>query len=151
MHRRSPLRGWGVGLHPFCFVVRFFYPSLPPIFSLILVQSYRFLACGLACPVTHLSTLQAFFRRASTGNRLRKSFCFLRMKRYIVETFIKRTLPIQRTRAVSKFHSPSSFDDGKRAESTKHDFRCPICRSAIGQTNYLICASRRQLTFPFCC
>ena len=40
---------------------------------------------------------------------------------------------------------------GKRAERTKLDFRCPICRSAIGQASCLICARRRQLTFPFCC
>ena len=38
---------------------------------------------------------------------------------------------------------------GKRAERTKRDLRCPICRSAIGQANCLICARRRQLTFPF--
>ena len=31
---------------------------------------------------------------------------------------------------------------GKRAERTKHDFRTPICRSAIGQA---------KLTFLFCC
>ena len=35
---------------------------------------------------------------------------------------------------------------GKRAERTKLDFRCPICRSAIGQARCLICARRRQLT-----
>ena len=40
---------------------------------------------------------------------------------------------------------------GKCAEKTKHDFRCSICRSAIGQASCLICARRRQLTFPFCC
>ena len=40
---------------------------------------------------------------------------------------------------------------GKRAERTKLDFRCPIYHSAIGQASYLICARRRQLTFPFCC
>ena len=40
---------------------------------------------------------------------------------------------------------------GKRAERTKLDFRCPICRSAIGQASCLICARRCQLTFPFCC
>ena len=44
---------------------------------------------------------------------------------------------------------------GKRAERTKLDFRCPICRSAIGQASCLICARRRQpgrqLTFHFCC
>ena len=40
---------------------------------------------------------------------------------------------------------------GKRAERTKLDFRCPICRSAIGQASCLICARRRQLTFPLCC
>ena len=34
---------------------------------------------------------------------------------------------------------------GKRAETTKRDFRCPICRSAIGQATH-----RRQLLFPFC-
>ena len=39
----------------------------------------------------------------------------------------------------------------KRAENTKHDLRCPICRSAIGQASCLICARRRQLTFPFFC
>ena len=38
---------------------------------------------------------------------------------------------------------------GKRAERTKLDFRCPICHSAIGQASCLICARRRQLTFPF--
>ena len=27
---------------------------------------------------------------------------------------------------------------GKRAERTKHDFRCPICRSAIDQASCLI-------------
>ena len=31
---------------------------------------------------------------------------------------------------------------GKRAERTKHDFRCSICRSAIGQASCLICARR---------
>ena len=31
---------------------------------------------------------------------------------------------------------------GKRAERTKHKFRCPICRSAIGQASCLICARR---------
>ena len=40
---------------------------------------------------------------------------------------------------------------GKRAKTTKLDFRCSICRSAIGQTSCLICACRRQLTFPPCC
>ena len=40
---------------------------------------------------------------------------------------------------------------GKRTERTKHDFRFPVCRSAIGQASCLICACRRQLTFPFCC
>ena len=39
---------------------------------------------------------------------------------------------------------------GKRAERTKLDFRCPICRTAIGQASYLTWASRRQPTFPFC-
>ena len=39
---------------------------------------------------------------------------------------------------------------GKRAKRTKRDFRCSICRSAIGQVSCLICARRRQLTFPFC-
>ena len=34
---------------------------------------------------------------------------------------------------------------GKRAERTKHDFRCSICCSAIGQNSCLICARRRQL------
>ena len=36
---------------------------------------------------------------------------------------------------------------GKRAERTKHDFWCSICRSAIGQDSCLICARRCQLTF----
>ena len=40
---------------------------------------------------------------------------------------------------------------GKCAERNRHDFRCPICRSAIGQASCLICARRRQLTFLFCC
>ena len=40
---------------------------------------------------------------------------------------------------------------GKRAERTKHDFRSPICRSAIGQASCLICARRRLMTFLFCC
>ena len=40
---------------------------------------------------------------------------------------------------------------GKRAERTKHDFRCSICRSAIGQGSCLICTRHRRLTFPFCC
>ena len=31
---------------------------------------------------------------------------------------------------------------GKRAERTKHDFRCPICCSAIGQVSCLIFARR---------
>ena len=29
---------------------------------------------------------------------------------------------------------------GKRADRTKHDFRCPICRSTIDQASCLICA-----------
>ena len=40
---------------------------------------------------------------------------------------------------------------GKRAVRTKLDFRCPICRSAIGQASCLMCARNRQLTPPFCC
>ena len=40
---------------------------------------------------------------------------------------------------------------GKRAESTKLDLQCPICRSATGQASSLICARRRQLTFLFSC
>ena len=40
---------------------------------------------------------------------------------------------------------------GKRAERTKDDFRCSICRSATGQASCLIFARRRQLMFPFCC
>ena len=32
---------------------------------------------------------------------------------------------------------------GMRAERTQHDFRCPICRSAIGQGCSLFCARRR--------
>ena len=40
---------------------------------------------------------------------------------------------------------------GKRAERTKRVFRCAIYRSVIGQATCLICARRRQLTFPFCC
>ena len=40
---------------------------------------------------------------------------------------------------------------GKRAERTKRDSQCLTCRSAIGQASCLICARRRQLTFPFCC
>ena len=39
----------------------------------------------------------------------------------------------------------------KRAKTTKLDFRCSICRSAIGQSSCLICACRRQPTFRFCC
>ena len=60
----------GVGLHPFCFVVPLFDPPPPPppCFSLILVLSYRLLACGIACPVIHLSSPQA--SQESTGNRL---------------------------------------------------------------------------------
>ena len=45
----------------------------------------------------------------------------------------------------------SPLTTGKCAERTKHDFRCPICRSTIGQASCLIYARRRQLTFPFCC
>ena len=45
----------------------------------------------------------------------------------------------------------SQLTTGKRAERIKHDFRCSICRSAIGQASCLICTRRRQLTFPFCC
>ena len=40
---------------------------------------------------------------------------------------------------------------GKRAERTKRVFRCAIYPSVIGQATCLICARRRQLTFPFCC
>ena len=43
----------------------------------------------------------------------------------------------------------TSFDDGKARKRTKLYFRCPVCRSAIGQASCLICARRRQLTFPF--
>ena len=40
---------------------------------------------------------------------------------------------------------------GKRAERTKIDFRCPICRCTIGQASCLICARSRQRTLSFCC
>ena len=38
---------------------------------------------------------------------------------------------------------------GTRAERTKRDFWCPICRSAISQASCLTCARTRQLTSPF--
>ena len=38
---------------------------------------------------------------------------------------------------------------GKPADRAKLNFRCPVCRSAISQASCLICARRRQLTFPF--
>ena len=38
---------------------------------------------------------------------------------------------------------------GKPADRAKLNFRCPICLSAISQASCLICARRRQLTFPF--
>ena len=50
----APCGGGGGDLHPFCSGVRLFTPPPPTTFSLILVYSYRLLACGLACPVTHL-------------------------------------------------------------------------------------------------
>ena len=39
---------------------------------------------------------------------------------------------------------------GTRADRTKRDFRCPICRTAIGQASCLTCARSRQVTSPFC-
>ena len=38
---------------------------------------------------------------------------------------------------------------GKGAERTKRDFRCSICRSAIGQDDVLICARRRHCRVIF--
>ena len=38
---------------------------------------------------------------------------------------------------------------GKRAERTKRDLRCSICRSAIGQDVFLICARRRHRRLIF--
>ena len=45
----------------------------------------------------------------------------------------------------------TSNENAKRAERPGCDFRCSICRSAMGQDSCLICASRCQLTSPFCC
>ena len=45
----------------------------------------------------------------------------------------------------------TSLTTGKRAKRSKLDFRFPISRSAIGQASCLICARRRQMTFPFYC
>ena len=39
---------------------------------------------------------------------------------------------------------------GTRADRTKRDFRCSICRTAIGQASCLTCARSRQVTSPFC-
>ena len=52
----APCGGGNGGSTPVCFGIRLFNPPSPspPIFSLILVESYRLLACGLSCPVTHL-------------------------------------------------------------------------------------------------
>ena len=36
----------------------------------------------------------------------------------------------------------------KRAERNKLDFRCPICRSAVGQTSCFICARRSSTDIP---
>ena len=33
---------------------------------------------------------------------------------------------------------------GKRTERTERDLRCSICRFAIGQADFFICASHRQ-------
>ena len=43
----------GFGLHPFCFMVRLFDP-------IFLLSWSHLLACGLGCPVTHLSSPQDF-------------------------------------------------------------------------------------------
>ena len=40
---------------------------------------------------------------------------------------------------------------GKRAVRTERDFRCLICRTAIGQAISLIFARRRHLMLPLCC
>ena len=53
-------------------------------------------------------------------------YLFISTVGYILGWFINRT--------------GTSFDDGKRAERTKLDFRCPIYRSAIGQASCLISA-----------
>ena len=33
---------------------------------------------------------------------------------------------------------------GKRTKRTERDLRCPICRLAIGQADFFICAAHRQ-------
>ena len=45
----------------------------------------------------------------------------------------------------------TSVDDGRARGRTKRDFRCPICRSAIGQASSLICMCCHQPMLPFCC
>ena len=40
---------------------------------------------------------------------------------------------------------------GTRTEWTERDFRCPICRSAIGQASCLVCPRTRQLTLTYTC
>ena len=61
----------------------------------------------------------------------------------------KRFLHIQRALTLVIYYADLAtgrerqLTTGKRAERTKHDFRCPICRSAIGQASCLICPRRR--------
>ena len=55
-----------------------------------------------------------------------------------------------RSRSIAK-SAYYQLTKGKRAERIERDFRCSICCSPIGQAICLICARRRQLTFPFYC
>ena len=42
----------------------------------------------------------------------------------------------------------TSVDNGKRAESTKHDFQCPTCRSAIGQASFFNLRAQSSTDVP---
>ena len=71
----------------------------------------------------------------------------------IVSPAPKQTLFVSLASASSSLREEQErqLTTGKRVERTELDFRCPVYRFAIGQASCLICARRRQLTFPFCC
>ena len=73
-------------------------------------------------------------------------FCPVRFK--VLLACVQPSPPLEKADLATEWER--QLTTGRRAERTKRDFHCSICRSAIGQASCLLCSHRRQLTFPFC-
>ena len=129
-----------------------FFPPCSPSATCIRLPVYFLLIAWAKCPGGKMFSPELNYSSAMSGycriDCLQSAFS---LKIRLVLDHIQRDCKPRCYQADLATERERYLTTGKRAERTKLYFRFLICRSANGQASCLICARRRQLTFPFCC